>query len=223
MRHQRVGEGEPERDLADQLQPRGVARRRPCPQDGHGPVPDEGEHLVGRRRCGFAVPPDGRSARPGQMVPPDAGEQRLDQDVSVGRPDRPAGELRRASALGPVGAERPFDPGEIPAGGTPDQCVCQSALAAELVVEGLPGDPGTGRHVDHAYGRPGQRGERRVRGVQQCFSRRWHRRLPRRGPAHQSWGARGPCQGSAQGPRVGACGGPRRAGPCSPAGWLWIL
>jgi hypothetical protein len=70
-----------------------------------------------------------------------------------------------------VVAESLFHPGQISVGRTPDQRAGKTVLAAELVVEGLPGDACRGRHVDHAYGVPGQRGERRVCGVQQGFSR----------------------------------------------------
>ncbi|TXS17965.1 hypothetical protein EAO68_09720 [Streptomyces sp. wa22] len=77
----------------------------------------------------------------------------------MGRSDRPADELRRASALRPVGAGHAFDPGEISVGGTPDQWLRRPDALSRVRARTARG-----------------RGE-----------------------------------------------GPRRAGSCSPAGWLWIL
>ena len=65
-----------------------------------------------------------------------------------------------------VRGERAFDPGEVAVRLPSHQRPGEPLLAAELVVEGLPGHSGGRGDVHHPYGGPRSARQRRVRGVQ---------------------------------------------------------
>ena len=97
------------------------------------------------------------------------------------RSTRGRGEALPASAPA-RGAQDPVHPCEVPVGLPAGQGPGQARLAAELVVEGLPGHPGGSGHVDHPDRGQGRRQERREGRFQQGLPGCRHRASPATSP-----------------------------------------
>ncbi|CUM38565.1 hypothetical protein BN2537_6095 [Streptomyces venezuelae] len=138
-----------------------------------------GRPFVGAPLGGHGSGAGARPDRPGHGQPfvPGAGEQGP-QYRAGGRPgDRPLddGEEVPLGRCG-VGEQSPYAV-EVGVGLAPDERAGEALLAAELVVEGLAGDPGVDREVGHPYGGPGPVHERGERGVEQGLAGVRHRHL----------------------------------------------